>query len=86
MNKPANLQDVILNTLRKERLDVTVFLTNGFQIKGNVRGYDNFVIVLETDGKQQIVYKHAISTIVPCRPVSIRITRDEEPAENGEEE
>jgi host factor-I protein len=88
MYKPANLQDVLLNTLRKEKLDVTVFLTNGFQIKGKLCGYDNFVIVLETDGKQQIVYKHAISTIVPCRPIPIRIPREDETesAESGDKE
>lgn len=77
MSKPANLQDIVLNTLRKEKLDVTVFLTNGFQIKGQVKGYDNFVLILESDGKQQMIYKHAISTIVPGRHISIQIPKDE---------
>ena len=78
MNKPANLQDIVLNTLRKERSDVTVFLTNGFQIKGKIKGYDNFVLIVDSDGKQQMVYKHAVSTIVPVRPISIQITQSEE--------
>ncbi len=78
MNKIANLQDLMLNTLRKEKTDVTVFLTNGFQIKGVVKGYDNFVLILDTDGKQQMVYKHAVSTIVPARPISINLKEEEE--------
>lgn len=70
-NKGLNLQDVILNQARKDRLPLTVFLTNGYQFKGIIRGFDQFIVVLETDGKQQLVYKHAISTIVPARPISI---------------
>lgn len=85
MNKPANLQDLMLNTLRKERMDVTVFLTNGFQIKGTIKGYDNFVLILETDGKQQMVYKHAVSTIAPSRPVPIRIPREDTAPEDENE-
>ena len=83
MNKSANLQDLMLNTLRKEKSDVTVFLTNGFQIKGVIKGYDNFVLILDTDGKQQMIYKHAVSTIVPARPVAIRIPREEEESEEA---
>ncbi|HHU32295.1 MAG: RNA chaperone Hfq [Zhaonellaceae bacterium] len=72
MTKPQiNLQDAFLNQVRKENLLVTIFLVNGFQLKGIVRGFDNFTVVLDTDGKQQMVYKHAISTIVPTRPVSL---------------
>lgn len=71
MNKPINLQDVFLNQVRKERSGVTVFLTNGFQIKGYVKGFDNFTVVIESDGKQQLVYKHALSTIIPAKAVSI---------------
>ncbi len=78
MNKIANLQDLMLNTLRKEKVDVTVFLTNGFQIKGTVKGYDSFVLILESDGKQQMVYKHAVSTIAPARPVTISMKEEEE--------
>lgn len=72
MSKQINLQDVFLNTIRKEHIEVTVFLTNGYQIKGVIKGYDNFVIMIETDGNQQVVYKHAVSTIRPSRPVNIK--------------
>jgi len=71
MNKTINLQDVFLNQARKERISVTVFLKNGFQFKGLVKGFDAFTVILETDGKQSLVYKHAISTIVPARSISI---------------
>ena len=66
-----NLQDVFLNQLRRERIPLTVYLTNGFQLKGVIKGFDNFVIVIEADGKQQVVYKHAISTISPMHPVNL---------------
>ena len=66
-----NLQDIFLNQVRKDKIPVTIFLTNGFQIKGSVRGFDNFTVVIDTDGKQQLVYKHALSTIIPVRPVNI---------------
>ncbi len=71
MNKSLNLQDVFLNQCRKDKIMVTVILTNGFQFKGMVRGFDSYVAIIDSDGKQQLVYKHAISTIVPARPVSI---------------
>ncbi|MFD0943401.1 RNA chaperone Hfq [Savagea faecisuis] len=64
-----NMQDVFLNSLRKEGIFVTVFLTNGFQLKGIIKSYDNYTVLLETDGKQQLIYKHAISTYVPAKPV-----------------
>ena len=69
-NKTINLQDSFLNQVRKENIAVTIHLINGFQIKGNVKGFDNFTVVLESMGKQQMVYKHAISTVVPERPLS----------------
>ena len=66
--KPAmNLQDSFLNHVRKENLGVIIYLMNGFQIRGLVRGFDNFTVILDSDGKQQLVYKHAISTITPFR-------------------
>ncbi len=71
MNKTINLQDVFLNQCRKERISVTVILTNGFQFKGMVRGFDSYVAIFDCDNKQQLVYKHAISTIIPSRAVSI---------------
>lgn len=69
MSKAINLQDLLLNQLRKDKVLATVFLTNGFQIKGTVRGFDNFIVLLESEGKQQMVYKHAISTVCPSRVV-----------------
>ncbi len=66
-----NLQDAFLNQLRKERIPVTMYLVNGFQIKGTVKGFDNFTVIIELEGRQQMVYKHAISTIAPVRQISI---------------
>lgn len=72
MNKSSiNLQDVFLNQVRKEHIAVTIYLTNGFQLKGLVKGFDNFTVVLDSDSKQQLVYKHAISTISPIKAVNI---------------
>lgn len=71
MAKPANIQDYYLNQLRKERVAVTVFLTNGFQLRGVVKSFDNFTVLLESDGKQQLIYKHAISTFVPAKNVAV---------------
>ena len=69
MSDPTNLQDTILNEVRKERVPVTMFLMNGFQLRGIVTGFDSFVVVLVSDGKQQMIYKHAISTLAPIRPL-----------------
>lgn len=86
--KNMNLQDVFLNQARVDRIPMTVFLTNGFQFKGIVRGFDNFIILLDCDGKQNLVYKHAVSTIIPARPISIldSVIREEaaQKAEKGE--
>jgi host factor-I protein len=71
MQKTQNLQDLFLNQARRERQIVTVFLMNGFQMRGIVRGFDSLTVVLETDGKQQLIYKHAISTLVPARPIDM---------------
>ena len=70
-NNKANLQDLFLLRARRDRLPVTMFLMNGFQMRGVITGFDAFVVVLEGDGKQQVVYKHAISTITPVRPVDL---------------
>ena len=83
MTKQINLKDVFLNTLRKDRIECTVFLMNGYQIKGVIRGYDNYVIMVESDGRQQVVFKHAVSTISPIRPVQINVTKEE--SEGSEE-
>lgn len=69
MSEVMNLQDAILKELRREKVPVTLFLMNGFQLRGTVSGYDNFVVVLVTDGKQQMIYKHAISTLAPIKPL-----------------
>ena len=66
-----NLQDLFLNDVRKERQLVTVFLMNGFQMKGVVTGFDSFEVCLVSEGRQQMIYKHAISTVVPARPVKL---------------
>jgi host factor-I protein len=72
MNKTqGNLQDLFLNVLRRDNTPVTIYLINGFQLKGVVRGFDNFTVILDADGKQQMIYKHAISTIMPFRPVNL---------------
>jgi len=71
MSKSINIQDTFLNHLRKDNVPVTVYLTNGFQIRGVVRAFDNFTIVIESEGRQQMIYKHAISTFTPQRSVSL---------------
>lgn len=65
MQKTNNLQDIFLNHARKDSVPVTLFLMNGFQLRGTISGFDCFVVVLDSEGKQQIIYKHAISTIAP---------------------
>ena len=65
----ANLQEIFLTKVRKQALSVTVFLMNGFQLRGVITGYDSFVVVLVSDGKQQMIYKHAISTLAPMKPL-----------------
>lgn len=66
-----NLQDAFLNQVRKDKMPVTIFLINGFQIKGIVKGFDNFTVVVELDQKQQLVYKHAISTVAPLKSIGM---------------
>ena len=69
MQKTQNLQDSFLNQLRKDKSVVTMFLMNGFQLHGVVKGFDGFTVVLDSEGRQQLIYKHAISTVVPPRPI-----------------
>ncbi len=76
-----NLQDAFLNQIRREKLPVTIYLVNGFQIKGIIRGFDNFTAIIEQEGRQQMVYKHAISTIAPMK--SINILSQENRSEEG---
>lgn len=76
MNKAINLQDVFLNQARKDKIPVTIYLTNGFQFKGIVRGFDNYVVILDCEGKQNLVYKHAISTVIPVKTIPILDSSD----------
>ena len=69
MSDPINLQDAILNEVRRDKVPVTLFLMNGFQLRGTITGFDSFVVVLVSDGKQQMIYKHAISTLAPMKPL-----------------
>ena len=71
MQKTNNLQEIFLTQVRRDRRPVTIFLMNGFQMRGTITGYDAFMVVLEGEGRQQVVYKHAISTIVPARTVDL---------------
>lgn len=71
MKQNINLQDVFLNKARKNNIAITVFLVNGYQIKGIVKGFDNYTLVLDSEGKQQLIYKHAISTIVPSKTIDL---------------
>mgnify|MGYP000087872082 CR=1 FL=1 len=70
LNK-ANLQDIFLLQAKRDKLPVTMFLMNGFQMRGVITGFDAFVVILDSEGRQQVIYKHAISTIAPIRPVDL---------------
>lgn len=71
MQKLPNYQDQFLAAARRERCVVTVFLMNGFQLKGVIRGFDSFVVLVESEGRQQMIFKHAISTVAPPRPLEL---------------
>ena len=73
MTRSINLQELFLNQARKNGTPVVVFLMNGFQMRGVITGYDSFVVILHSDGKQQLLYKHAISTIVPASPLELNV-------------
>lgn len=74
MTEAANLQDAILKEVRRDKVPVTLFLMNGFQLRGMITGFDSFVVVLVSDGKQQMIYKHAISTLAPMKPLKATAT------------
>ena len=76
MQTTANLQDIFLLRAKRERVPVTLFLMNGFQMRGTITGFDAFVVTLDSEGRQQVIYKHAISTIAPARSVALT---EEEP-------
>ena len=71
MQQKANLQDIFLLRARRDRVPVTMFLMNGFQMRGTITGFDAFVVILDSEGRQQVIYKHAISTIAPMRTVEL---------------
>lgn len=79
--KPQNAQDVFLNTLRKKKIPVTVFLSNGVKLQGNITGFDNFCMVLRRGPQVQLVYKHSIATVVPSAPISLYEEEEQESTE-----
>ena len=82
MAKDMNLQDVFLNQARKEHIPVTIYITNGFQFKGIVKGFDNYTVILDSDGRQNLIYKGANSTITPLRPISLLDAFEKDDKEN----
>ncbi|MCB8838524.1 RNA chaperone Hfq [Aurantimonas sp. VKM B-3413] len=76
--RPQHLQDLFLNTVRKQKISLTIFLVNGVKLTGVVTSFDNFCVLLRRDGHSQLVYKHAISTIMPSQPVQMYDGGDED--------
>lgn len=70
-DKKQNLQDVFLNHVRKDKVPVTIFLVNGVKLQGVVTWFDNFCVLLKREGQVQLVYKHAISTVMPSQPINL---------------
>lgn len=75
----GSLQDLFLNQVRKEKNPVTIYLTSGYQYKGLIKSFDSFVVLLESDSKQNLIYKHSISAIVPLKPVNKMLGTEEQP-------
>ena len=71
MQNKQNLQDLFLLRAKRDRVPVTMFLMNGFQMRGTITGFDPFVVILDSEGRQQVIYKHAISTVVPASPIDL---------------
>jgi len=84
MVKQINLQDSFLNQLRKDNISAVFYLVNGFQMKGHVKGFDNYVVIIESDGKNQLVYKHAVSTIIPTAHINFYPTAKNQTPGQGE--
>ena len=78
MQKTNNLQEIFLTQVRREHRSVTMFLMNGFQMRGTIGGFDSFTVILNSDGKQNLIYKHAISTVCPVRPLDVSDWEGEE--------
>ena len=81
MSAKNNIQDQLLNTARKEKIDLTIYLLNGVPLKGKVVSFDNFTIILDSDNLLKLVYKHAISTIIPSKPIRLHNEENDKPAE-----
>lgn len=81
LDKNQNLQDVFLNHIRKNKTPVTVFLVNGVKLQGIISWFDNFCVLLRRDGHSQLVYKHAISTVMPVAPIQLFEEKEEEAVE-----
>ena len=77
-NNKLNIQDNFLNAARKENVPITIHLVNGFQLKGNIRSFDQFTIIIDSMGKQQLIYKHAVSTITPAKTVKFNAEKTAE--------
>jgi host factor-I protein len=80
-DKKQNLQDTFLNAVRKTKTPLTIFLVNGVKLQGVVTWFDNFCVLLRRDGQSQLVYKHAISTIMPAQPVQLYEPETEDASE-----
>jgi host factor-I protein len=80
MSAKNNIQDYILNTARKDKIELTIYLLNGVPLKGKVTSFDNFTIIIENDSKQNLIYKHAVSTIIPSKVIKFQ---PEEPAKEA---
>lgn len=78
-----NIQDLVLNGARKEKMEITLYLTNGVPLRGRVASFDNFTVVIENEGKQSLVYKHAISTIVLSKVLNFEEMAAEPPQEES---
>ncbi len=77
MSAKNNIQDYILNTARKEKIELTIYLLNGVPLKGKVTSFDNFTIIIENDNKQNLIYKHAVSTIIPSKVIKFQMEEKE---------
>ena len=73
-----NLQDIFLNNARKNKIQVVIYLANGFKLKGFVKGFDSFTVVLDQEGEQMLVYKHAITTVTPSKPILFTDDKNED--------
>ena len=86
VEKNQNLQDVFLNNVRKDKIPITVFLTNGVKLQGVITWFDNFSLLLRREGLSQLVYKHAISTVMPAQPIQLFVSDDDDEIINDEEQ